>query len=84
MITKIGIVSGEILMLLDRNARPLSLGDIESRSEESRDLILMSLGWLIREGYIYSEYRDGLLVVSRVIKNSVSALEESSMEMLGV
>ena len=47
MITKIGIVSGEILMLLDRNARPLSLGDIESRSEESRDLILMSLGWLI-------------------------------------
>ena len=81
MITKIGIVSGEILMLLDRNARPLSLGDIESRSEESRDLILMSLGW---QGYIYSEYRDGLLVVSRVIKNSVSALEESSMEMLGV
>lgn len=51
MITEIGIVAGEIWQLLESSG-PTSLRDINSRLERPEYLILMSLGWLAREGHI--------------------------------
>jgi hypothetical protein len=52
VITEIGIVAGEIWHILDETGGcPLSL--LCARlGERPRDLILMSLGWLCREGHI--------------------------------
>lgn len=51
MITQIGIVAGEIWQLLDNN-EGMSIRDINSRLDRPEFLILMSLGWLSREGHI--------------------------------
>jgi len=55
MMTQIGIVSGEILTLFDEVDGPLTLKEIELRLNENRDDVLMSLGWLEREGYLKVE-----------------------------
>ncbi len=52
MITEIGIVSGEILNLLDEKKHPLSVSEIKSHLDEPVDVINMSIGWLIRENYV--------------------------------
>ena len=51
MITKIGIVAGEIWQLLDQN-EAMSIKDIIAKLDRAEFLILMSLGWLSREGHI--------------------------------
>lgn len=51
MITKIGIVAGEIWHLLDEQGEVV-LSEIISKIERPRDNILMSIGWLAREGHI--------------------------------
>lgn len=55
MITEIGIVSGQILMLLEGTQRRLLLQDIAPLLEKPDSIILMSIGWLIREGMIKGE-----------------------------
>ena len=51
MITEIGIVAGEIWHYLDEHGEaPFS--QLVSGIERSRDLALMSLGWLAREGHV--------------------------------
>lgn len=54
MVTKIGITAGAIWELLDRH-EAAELSKLFSSLDDSRDLILMSLGWLIREGYVILE-----------------------------
>jgi len=54
MITKIGITAGAIWNLLDRQGGA-ELSEIFSSLDGSRDLILMGLGWLVREGYVVVE-----------------------------
>ena len=54
MITKIGITAGAIWELLDSH-ESAELSRLFSGIDDSRDLILMSLGWLIREGYVILE-----------------------------
>lgn len=51
MITQIGIVAGEIWQLLE-NKEVMSLEEITAKLERPEYLILMSLGWLSREGHI--------------------------------
>ncbi len=51
MITKIGIVAGEIWNYLDQN-NGVTLSDLVSHISKSKDLVLMSLGWLAREGHV--------------------------------
>jgi len=51
MITEIGIVAGEIWHFLDQN-QEVTLSKIISNIDRPRDNILMSLGWLAREGHI--------------------------------
>ena len=54
MITKIGIVAGEIWHLLDKEGK-VSLDDVAKNIDSPRETILMSIGWLAREGHIILE-----------------------------
>lgn len=53
MITKIGIVSGQILEFLDQNNGVLIFDQIHSMLKQPRDLVLMSLGSLLHEDCVY-------------------------------
>lgn len=52
MITQIGIVAGEIWHYLEKSEREDNLDNIIKNIEKPRDVILMSIGWLAREGHI--------------------------------
>lgn len=58
MTMKIGITSGDILILLEEIKRPLTIKEIEVYLGEDRDAILMSIGCLVREGLLEDEQRD--------------------------
>jgi winged helix-turn-helix protein DUF2582 len=51
MITEIGITAGEIWHFLDKNSIA-SIDELIVDLDRSRDLVLMSLGWLAREGHV--------------------------------
>ncbi len=51
MITEIGIVAGEIWHVLDQQGK-CTLQELCSALERPREIILMSLGWLCREGHV--------------------------------
>ncbi|MCK5306924.1 MAG: winged helix-turn-helix domain-containing protein [Candidatus Omnitrophica bacterium] len=63
MITQIGIVAGEILNYLDTHKEG-RLSELPSAIGKERDLILMSLGWLAREGHSSLKEAEGDYVVS--------------------
>lgn len=50
MITEIGIVAGDIWHYLDQHG-DVTLSNLIDGLDVSRDNILMSLGWLAREGH---------------------------------
>lgn len=51
MITEIGIVAGEIWHYLDEHGEAL-FSNVVSGIERPKELVLMSLGWLAREGHV--------------------------------
>lgn len=51
MITEIGIVAGDIWHFLDVHGE-VRLSDLVKGIDRQRDIILMSLGWLAREGHV--------------------------------
>lgn len=51
MITEIGIVAGDIWHYLDQHGETV-LSALITGIDKPRDLILMSLGWLAREGHV--------------------------------
>lgn len=51
MITEIGIVAGEIWHHLDKHGVVL-FSEMVAGIHQSRDLTLMSVGWLAREGHV--------------------------------
>jgi hypothetical protein len=55
MITQIGIVAGEIWHYLENNATVGTLDDITKAIDKPREVVLMSVGWLAREGHIVLE-----------------------------
>ena len=55
MITEIGIVAGEIWHYLESNDKTANLEDILKSLDKPRDVVLMSLGWLAREGHMVLE-----------------------------
>ncbi|MFZ5801162.1 MAG: winged helix-turn-helix domain-containing protein [Candidatus Omnitrophota bacterium] len=55
MITEIGIAAGDIWHDLDQHGE-LSLSQLTQNVGKSRDLLLMSLGWLAREGHVLLEH----------------------------
>ena len=54
MITEIGITAGEIWHFLDEHGET-RLSKLTAGIDKPRDLILMSLGWLAREGHVVVE-----------------------------
>ncbi|GEM_PF-222409 len=52
MITRIGIVAGEIWSYLDNHGKEALIEDIIVSLKRDRDIVLMSMGWLAREGHI--------------------------------
>lgn len=51
MITEIGITAGDIWHYLDKHGSA-TLDQLVGGINRSRELVLMSLGWLAREGHI--------------------------------
>ncbi|MFA5149940.1 MAG: winged helix-turn-helix domain-containing protein [Candidatus Omnitrophota bacterium] len=51
MITEIGIVAGDIWHFLDQRGE-VTLTELVKNTDKSRDNVLMSLGWLAREGHV--------------------------------
>jgi hypothetical protein len=54
MITEIGIVAGDIWHYLDQHKTCL-LSQLVASIDKKRDVALMSLGWLAREGHVILE-----------------------------
>ena len=54
MITEIGITAGDIWHYLDNHGKS-ALAEIARGIDTDRDRVLMSLGWLAREGHIIVE-----------------------------
>ena len=54
MITEIGIVAGDIWHYLDQH-KGTKLSQLIKGIDKSRDLVMMSLGWLAREGHVILE-----------------------------
>lgn len=63
MITEIGIIAGEIWHYLDQHGS-VRLGDLVKGIEKPRDSILMSLGWLAREGHVVLQKVDVEYLIS--------------------
>ncbi len=54
MITQLGIVAGDIWHFLDKQ-KDVKLSNLIKDLDKPRDIILMSIGWLSREGHIVLE-----------------------------
>lgn len=64
MITEIGIAAGDIWHYLDQHGE-VAFSELARDIDKPRDLLLMSLGWLAREGHVIlqqtgSDYRVSL------------------------
>lgn len=55
MITKIGLVAGEIWEYLDYHNKMANLETLIRELKKDKEVILMSIGWLAREGHIVLE-----------------------------
>ena len=55
MITRIGLVAGDIWNYLDEHDRSAELERLVADLGQERDLVLMSIGWLAREGHVVLE-----------------------------
>lgn len=55
MIIKIGIVAGEIWSYLEKHDQSAAMEEVVDGLEQDRDIVLMSIGWLSREGHIILE-----------------------------
>ena len=58
MITEIGIVAGDIWHYLDQH-KNTTLNQLVKGIDKKRDVVLMSLGWLAREGHVIMEETPG-------------------------
>lgn len=58
MITEIGIVAGDIWHYLDDHGE-VTLFELVRGIDKPRDNVLMSLGWLAREGHVILQQVEG-------------------------
>jgi hypothetical protein len=63
MITEIGIVAGDIWHFLDQHGEA-TLSALVKGIDKDRDNVLMSLGWLAREGHVILRQIEGDYKVS--------------------
>ena len=69
MMTEIGIVAGEIIDLLEKTNRPLTITEVKIFIDRPIDMIYMALGWLIRGNYVHVVTREEkyLFLVSKPV-----------------
>lgn len=58
MITEIGIAAGDIWHYLEQH-KTTSLSELTKGIDRNRNLVLMSIGWLAREGHVILEEQPG-------------------------
>jgi hypothetical protein len=63
MITEIGIVAGDIWHFLDQHGE-VNLPTLIKGIDKPRDNVLMSLGWLAREGHVIVQQIEGEYKIS--------------------
>ncbi|MFH1457887.1 MAG: winged helix-turn-helix domain-containing protein [Candidatus Omnitrophota bacterium] len=63
MITEIGIVAGDIWHFLDQHGE-VSISFLVQGLDKPRDNVLMSLGWLAREGHVIVQQVEGEYKIS--------------------
>ena len=63
MITEIGIVAGDIWHFLDQHGE-VTLSRLVQGIDKPRDNVLMSLGWLAREGHVVLKKTNGEYKIS--------------------
>lgn len=76
MITKIGLCAGEILSLLDEKQEPVRIEEIHNCVEVPKDVVLMSLGWLIREHLVCAVRRGMGIEISQNENTRKQSLQE--------
>lgn len=59
MITEIGITAGDIWHYLE-GRKEATLDEIVQNAHAKRELVLMSLGWLSREGHVFVRVDNGV------------------------
>jgi len=52
MITRIGLAAGDVWNYLDVHSREARLSDLIVALKRDRDIVLMAIGWLAREGHV--------------------------------
>lgn len=67
MIMEIGIIAGDIWHYLDSHGE-IMLSDLLKLLNKPRDTVLMSLGWLAREGHVKLEGKDNYKICLRTSK----------------
>ncbi len=84
MVTKIGIVAGDIWHYLDKKGST-GVEDIVKALPYKREVVFMSIGWLAREGHIVLvENKKGLVAFLREKKNRVSPGRKKSLALMTV
>jgi len=63
VITEIGIVAGDIWHYLDQHGEA-KFADLAKGIDKPQDIVLMSLGWLAREGHVILQQVDNSYKVS--------------------
>ena len=58
MITKIGLTAGDIWNYLDNNNKKAALTAIIRNLKIDKEIVLMSIGWLAREGHVFLERKN--------------------------
>ncbi len=81
MITKISVAAGEILTLLDFNKSRLGIKELAFILDEPKDLILMAVGWLAREGFVHLEFKEDEHYISLYPPNPYSGMSEIAPEL---
>ncbi len=67
MIMRIGITAGSILEFLD-DCEEIELSELIVEVGESRDNILMGLGWLVRQGLVFIKKNEQNKVLVRSLR----------------
>jgi hypothetical protein len=55
MITEIGIAAGDIWHYLEQHHKTCMLNELVRGIDKNQNVVLMSLGWLAREGHVILE-----------------------------
>ena len=68
MKTEIRIISGEILALLETKGGLLTVDEIVNYLPDTKEMIFVSIGWLLNEGLIDMNFKQGQYYIMPLTK----------------